>query len=41
MRKTMAASMAEFDSSKKSLMKDLQNRCEKVRSSASSTSSLP
>ena len=30
-RKTMAASMAEFDFSKKSLMKDLQNRCEKVR----------
>lgn len=30
-RKTMAASCVEFDSMKLSLMKDLQNRCEKVR----------
>lgn len=29
-RKTMAGQLAEFDSMKKSLMKDLQNRCEKV-----------
>jgi kinesin family member 5 len=31
-RKTMAAQLAEFDTMKKSLMRDLQNRCEKVRS---------
>lgn len=30
-RKTMAAQLAEFDTMKKSLMRDLQNRCEKVR----------
>ncbi|KAI5475516.1 kinesin family member 5 [Pseudohyphozyma bogoriensis] len=29
-RKTMAAQLAEFDTMKKSLMRDLQNRCEKV-----------
>lgn len=29
-RKTMAGQLAEFDQMKKSLMKDLQNRCEKV-----------
>ncbi|KAK4057209.1 hypothetical protein OIO90_001704 [Microbotryomycetes sp. JL221] len=29
-RKTMAAQLAEFDQMKKSLMRDLQNRCEKV-----------
>ncbi|CCF50787.1 hypothetical protein NDA11_000514 [Ustilago hordei] len=29
-RKTMAAQLSEFDTMKKSLMRDLQNRCEKV-----------
>lgn len=29
-RKTMATQLAEFDAMKKSLMRDLQNRCEKV-----------
>ncbi|PWN51431.1 kinesin heavy chain [Violaceomyces palustris] len=29
-RKTMATQLAEFDNMKKSLMRDLQNRCEKV-----------
>lgn len=30
-RKSMAAQLTEFDGMKKSLMRDLQNRCEKVR----------
>lgn len=30
-RKTMATQLSEFDTMKKSLMRDLQNRCEKVR----------
>lgn len=29
-RKTMAQQLSEFDTMKKSLMRDLQNRCEKV-----------
>lgn len=29
-RKTMASQLSEFDTMKKSLMRDLQNRCEKV-----------
>lgn len=29
-RKTIAAQLQEFDTMKKSLMRDLQNRCEKV-----------
>lgn len=29
-RKSMAAQLSEFDAMKKSLMRDLQNRCEKV-----------
>jgi kinesin family protein 5 len=29
-RKTMASQLSEFDGMKKSLMRDLQNRCEKV-----------
>jgi hypothetical protein len=30
-RKTLVEQLKEFDSMKKSLLKDLQNRCEKVR----------
>jgi uncharacterized protein Yka (UPF0111/DUF47 family) len=30
MRKTMAQQLGEFDAMKKKLMRDLQNRCEKV-----------
>jgi kinesin family protein 5 len=33
-RKTMASQLADFDTMKKALMKDLQDRCEKVRSAA-------
>jgi len=34
-RKTMAQQLSEFDTMKKSLMRDLQNRCEKVSSTQS------
>lgn len=33
-RKTMAGQLADFDTMKKALMKDLQDRCEKVRRSS-------
>lgn len=37
-RKTMAGQLADFDTMKKSLMRDLQDRCEKVRHYHSLTS---
>ena len=33
-RKTMTAQLADFDTMKKSLMRDLQDRCEKVITTA-------
>lgn len=36
-RKQMATQLADFDTMKKALMKDLQDRCEKVRGCCSET----